>query len=206
MKCQIVNYGWPASQIQNLCSRCHGDMTNASSTRLSKLWSGEKTGKWDSDNLSCAGAPTVWLEQQVSTCSGGIHSHRLTHKTESSVCVPPNNRLNPKLEWCLKWGSWAPFSEQASPFVEQISFFPVSDWRASHCYLCTSSFRAAGWGRESPWHNWVSAKWDGWHHPSCAGRRYTRGDLDIIAMEPMTSSSSQFIYQSGDIMHSELIS
>lgn len=45
----------------------------------------------------------------------------------------------------------------------------------------------------------------------CAGQRYTRapgrrrGASDIIAVEPMTSSSSQFIYQSGDIMLSESI-
>lgn len=36
----------------------------------------------------------------------------------------------------------------------------------------------------------------------CAGRG---GGQDIISTEPMTSSSSQFIYQSGDIMHSESI-
>lgn len=33
----------------------------------------------------------------------------------------------------------------------------------------------------------------------CAGRR---GGRDIITTEPMTSSSHQFIYRSGDIMHS----
>lgn len=195
----------------------------------SEFWAGERTGRWDPANLLLAGRvelvrkirrsgalqyllplwfsflctiiPRSCLTGAPAKSSRSVPAAAWSTVNDESSDVPPNNRLKRKLEWCLTEELGLLQLTSLSGYWADFSFlFLIAEHHAAIC----APHRSRVGGRESPWHNCVSAKWDGWHHPSLV---LVAGTLRLqdAAVEPMTSSSSQFIYQSGDIMHSESI-
>lgn len=155
---------------------------------------------WVSCTLWCTDVPRSCLAGTGAKTAGQYLQQR---DSEPRRNHPPTFLPNNRPKWKLSWSLIETYSRAAisAPAAKELLHSVFSFWSPSSSVAICALHRSRGEGEPMAQLGQCQVRWvtSSIHCAVC------HWGQDIISTEPMTSSSSQFIYQSGDIMHRESI-